>query len=271
VNEETLIEEDLFNQEEEENKECAVAVVEEKAVAQSQPKSSLTLMEQAMATGNVAIIEKMMDLQERNEKRDAEKAFTLAMVNFKKDLPEILKSSNVRYQKKDKSTVEYDHADLFEVSSKIGSSLSKYDLFHSWGIVSQEKEWINISCTLTHEMGHSKTESMGGPPDCSGGKNTIQGFASTKTYLERYLLMAITGCAAKNEDHDGNIQSTATINEEQQAIIEIELAKLPKEKQKGFLKFMKVCEVGEIKASDFKKAVNSIAASLASSLKSLKK
>ena len=44
---------------------------------------------------------------------------------------------------------------------------------------------------------------MGSPPDESGGKNYIQAFKSTKTYLERQTLEAICGVTEKGEDDDG--------------------------------------------------------------------
>lgn len=44
---------------------------------------------------------------------------------------------------------------------------------------------------------------MGGPPDTGGAKNAIQARASTKTYLERYTLKAITGLSEQNDDNDG--------------------------------------------------------------------
>lgn len=45
---------------------------------------------------------------------------------------------------------------------------------------------------------------MGGPPDAGGAKNAIQARASTKTYLERYTLKAITGLSEQEDDDDGN-------------------------------------------------------------------
>ena len=44
---------------------------------------------------------------------------------------------------------------------------------------------------------------MGGPPDTGGAKNAIQARASTKSYLERYTLKAITGLSEQDDDDDG--------------------------------------------------------------------
>ena len=62
---------------------------------------------------------------------------------------------------------------------------------------------MEITCTLSHEGGHSESVSMGGPPDTGPGRNAMQARGSTKTYLERYTLTAILGLAAQDADDDG--------------------------------------------------------------------
>jgi hypothetical protein len=52
--------------------------------------------------------------------------------------------------------------------------------------------------------------SFGGPPDAGGAKNAIQARASTKTYLERYTLLAILGLSSKDADADGGKGRDAT-------------------------------------------------------------
>ena len=59
---------------------------------------------------------------------------------------------------------------------------------------------------LRHVGGHEESVSMGGPPDNGGAKNAIQARASTKTYLERYTLKAITGLSEQDDDTDGNAE-----------------------------------------------------------------
>ena len=44
---------------------------------------------------------------------------------------------------------------------------------------------------------------MGGPPDSGGAKSAIQARASSKSYLERYTLLGITGLASSDGDKDG--------------------------------------------------------------------
>lgn len=83
-------------------------------------------------------------------------------------------------------------------------ALSRHGLSTAWKLTRDEKDWLEVTCTLKHVGGHSESVSMGGPPDAGGAKNALQARASTKSYLERYTLKAICGVAEGGDDGDGN-------------------------------------------------------------------
>jgi hypothetical protein len=64
-------------------------------------------------------------------------------------------------------------------------------------------EWIDITCVLTHRLGHTDSITLGGPPDDSGSKNASQEIQSTITFWERHTLLAITSTAQEGKDNDG--------------------------------------------------------------------
>ena len=96
------------------------------------------------------------------------------------------------------------YADLFDVVKAITPALSKHGLSHSWKLTKDEKDWMEITCFIRHNLGHSESVSMGAAPDAGPGRNAIQARGSAKSYLERYTLLAATGMAASDEDNDGN-------------------------------------------------------------------
>lgn len=148
-------------------------------------------------------LEKLMELQDRWEANAARKSFAVAMVEFKKTPPTIVKDGNVSYPGKgDKPATNFDHATLAEVVGKIAPELAKHGIHHDWTTV-QDSNGITVTCILTHVDGHQKMTSLSAPADTSGGKNTIQGIGSSKSYLERYTLLGITGLAAGGTDDDG--------------------------------------------------------------------
>ncbi|ACR29175.1 MULTISPECIES: ERF family protein [Burkholderia] len=147
-------------------------------------------------------IEKLMDLLDRNEARDARLAFVEAMAAFKKEPLDIFKRKQVEFQTRDGEWTRYKHAELSDITDVVGPAMAKYGLSFDWDI-HQSNGLITVDCVVTHVQGHFKKVTMSGAPDASGKKNAIQQAASTITYLQRYTLLAATGMSTKGEDDDG--------------------------------------------------------------------
>ena len=163
--------------------------------------SPAAMMMQAMAQGaDLAQIEKMMDLQDRWERKEAEKAYNAAFAAFKAEAVRIVKGRKVT----DGPLKGKEYAELHDVVDAVTPALSRHGLSTSWKLTRDEKDWLEVSCTLKHIGGHCEVVSMGGPPDAGGAKNQLQARASTKSYLERYTLKAICGVAEGGDDSDGN-------------------------------------------------------------------
>lgn len=163
--------------------------------------SPMGMMMAAMSKGaSLEQVEKMMDLQERYEKREAEKAYNAAFAAFKAEAVRIVKGRKVT----DGPLRGKEYAELHDVVDAVTPALSRHGLSTAWKLTRDEKDWLEVTCTLKHVGGHSESVSMGGPPDAGGAKNALQARASTKSYLERYTLKAICGVAEGGDDTDGN-------------------------------------------------------------------
>lgn len=177
------------------------------------------------ANGNMDVgkLKELLELQERWDATQAKKAYVQAMSKFKENPPEILKDKTVNYTAKG-GTVNYKHATLHNVTTKINQELSKHGLTASW-VTSQDNGSVKVTCKITHVMGHSEETCLSAPPDATGSKNVIQAIGSTVTYLQRYTLLALTGLATCGQDDDGkgaDQQTTKkpTKKEEQQKIVD---------------------------------------------------
>jgi hypothetical protein len=144
-------------------------------------------------------LERLMALQERWEANEARKAFNKAFAAFKAEAVEIVKGTTI----KDGPLKGKKHANLDDVVSAVTPKLSEHGLSAAWKLTTDEKDWMVVTCTLSHEAGHFESVSMGGMPDSGPGRNAIQARGSVKTYLERYTLTAILGLAARDADDDG--------------------------------------------------------------------
>jgi len=175
------------------------AVQQSRAVAASATPADLLRI--AVESGaDLDKLERLMALQTQWEAKEAKRAFDAAFSAFKAESVTIVKNKDVKEGPlKGKS-----YAELHDVVNAVTPALSRHGLSSSWKLTKDERDWMEVTCYLRHVNGHEESVSMGGPPDTGGAKNAIQARASTKTYLERYTLKAITGLSEQADDDDGN-------------------------------------------------------------------
>ena len=164
--------------------------------------SPADLIKSAIAGGaDLEKMEKLLDLQIRWEANEAKKAYNLAMAKFKK-IPIMIDQDKLVNYSTSKGTLNYTHASLGNVVSKITPELSNYGLSVSWK-QKQDGGKISVACIVSHEMGHSEQTSLSAGEDHSGAKNDIQSIGSTVKYLQRYTLLSLLGLATQEDENDG--------------------------------------------------------------------
>lgn len=174
--------------------------------------SSAGLLQLAVEKGaSIEALERLMALHERHEANEARKAYVVAMAEFKRSPPRILKTRKV-----DTGTFEYFHARLGDISDAVTPALAAVGLSFDWEVPDHGKNGITIECVITHELGHSKRVALTGPPDTGRGRNAMQAVASTTTYLSRYTLLLALGLATHDDD-DGRAGYAATQDDEPEA------------------------------------------------------
>ena len=201
-------------------------------------------------------IEKLMDLQDRWEANQARKAFTVAMTDFKKHVPDIIKDRLVDFTNREGKRTRYRHASLASVCDAVIEGLSTVGISHRWLL--EQAGAIKVTCILTHIAGHSESTALQASADESGNKNSIQAVASTVSYLQRYTLLSATGLATRDMDDDGRGHeegrlehtSPALVTPEQIAEIETMIKGVKADRQK-FLAYLRVEKLGQILACNF--------------------
>lgn len=100
--------------------------------------------------------------------------------------------------------IEYKHSSLGNMIETLNPVLAKHNLsfYHT---IEQTSAAMKVTCHLLHVHGHVQTSHMWGPADTTGAKNQLQGIGSTRTYLERYTLEAVTGTSSSTQDDDGHM------------------------------------------------------------------
>jgi hypothetical protein len=186
------------------NDQVLVAAPPTPAVEVTPPRADLALIAliSRAATDpavDIGKLQALLEVKKQWEADEARKAFAVAFTAFKAEGAQIMKNKLIT----DGPLRGKRYADLFAVVDTLIPVLVKHGLSHSWSIVRDEKDWIEVACILTHAQGHAERRTMGGPPDNGGAKNAIQARASSVSYLERYTFLAVVGMAASDQDTDG--------------------------------------------------------------------
>ncbi|MEI4473227.1 ERF family protein [Frigidibacter sp. MR17.24] len=156
----------------------------------------LGMIERAIEKGaDVTMIEKLMELQERNERNIGRRAFDQALAAAKAEFKPIRKSGKVSHGQ---GKTAFEHETLADIEAAISAPLARYGLHYRFR--TQQTDRICVTCIIAHKDGHSEEVMLTGAPDTSGAKNSIQAVGSTTTYLQRYTLKAALGLAAAADD-----------------------------------------------------------------------
>lgn len=230
------------------------AVVErmEREPAPPAAVTPMDLISRAVEQGaSIEMVQQLWALKKEMDAYEARKAFAEAFSAFKAEAVKVVRNREVA----DGPLRGKKYAELYSVIDAVTPALSRHGLSASWAITRDERDWIEVTCTIEHVLGHTRTVSQGGPPDAGGAKNAIQARVSTVTYLERHTLKAACGIAESGDDDDGRSAGAGgTITEDQAKQIEDLLTDV-KGNRDVFLKYFKVGSVGAIPATDFDRAV----------------
>jgi hypothetical protein len=149
----------------------------------------------------IGALERLFDLQVAWEKNEARKAYAKALAAMKATIPiEVFKRKKVDVP----GGAKFKHAELCDVVDAAVEAMGKFGFVHSWKPTAQTSEYLEITCIITHELGHKEETTLRSDYDSSNPKmSSLHRLGSTVTYLERYTLVAALGVAAKNIDDDG--------------------------------------------------------------------
>lgn len=209
---------------------------------------------------DVAVLERIVALQERISDRNARMSFVQAMAKFQAEVGPVPKTHAITVDRNGTKQVRSRFAPLHVIAEHIREPLARNGLSYSWDST-VTAEMVEIRCTLRHIDGHQETASFTCKvADASApGMSGVQVGGSARTYGERYSLVQALGLTTADEDTDGEEEPGAPVSEEQFN----ELAKLANEVKadlKKFCEFLGVESLREIPAARFGEAKNALEA-----------
>ena len=174
------------------------------------PTSVLNIIATSVAAGgtDVAVLEKMFDLYERDEARKAAKLFDAAMSEFQGTVKPIR-----RIKKADRFT----YAPIEEIIRTIQGDLSANGLSVRFDTKFESDGYITAYCTVSHVGGHKERSEFTCPVDKENKQriNVAQQQASANSYARRYALSNALNLVYSDEDDDGNAAGTQFLTTDQ--------------------------------------------------------
>lgn len=167
--------------------------------------SPASLIQLALEKGvDVALLEKLVDLQERVTERHARAAFVQALAAFRDECPPIMKTAeNSQFQvTRNGAKRAAKYAPLEEIDRTARPIAAKHGLVWTWD-TRIDGDLMHVSCRVIHAMGHSETTNVSMPYESKAGSSAQQKFGSAQTYGMRYSLIAALGLTTADEDVDG--------------------------------------------------------------------
>jgi hypothetical protein len=175
---------------------------------------------QADALDRVAVMERLIGIKEREDKKNAKLAFETAFAKMQSELPAITPDKEVKGRNGDRI---YDYASLPYIKSIIDPILQKkYGFSYYWSQADSpdgKMRTVFHLCNFGHERENFFQSEMLGSTTVI---NPVQAARGTESYQKRATLIDGVGLTILGEDKDGHLDPTDP--ELQKTLAEIEAA-----------------------------------------------
>lgn len=163
--------------------------------------SLLEVISKAARDPNVDIdkMERLLQMQERVEARQAEVAFADAFAQMQPLLPTITMNGQIVH----KGQVISEFSDWPNINKVVAPVLAEYGFSLSFKPADVDGKTA-VTAILRHRLGHSDSATLSLPTDTSGAKNAVQAVGSSLTYGKRYTGVLILNLTIEGEDDDGS-------------------------------------------------------------------
>ena len=187
-------------------------------------------------------LEKLVDLQERFEDREAERAFNAAMSEFQSLAPTIARNKEGAHKIK--------YAPLDDIMRAIQPALTETGLSVRFSTEFLDNgDYIKAICTVAHKKGHHEKSEIVVPVDAKQVANSSQKMGSANSYAKRYALSNALNLAYSESDDDA-YSLYETINEDQVIVLN-DLLKETNSNIGGFLKYAGAAKVEDISSAKY--------------------
>lgn len=204
-------------------------------------------------------LERLLEMQDKIMKKNAEMAFNSALVRLSGDLPRVVRKGAVEYEDKKGGGGKkeaFKFAKYEDIDEVLRPLLAREGFHPSFDTAPRPGDGGGaiITCTLMHVDGHSMKASVPVALDTSGGKNNIQAMGSTISYGQRYCLKMLLNIVTVGEDDDGKNSEKKIISKEDAEKARAMMKETNTEEAR-FLQYVKSDTVENISPENYEKGI----------------
>lgn len=172
-----------------------------KELAKTEKISVEEVLKQAIDKNvSVETMERLLAMRRELKQEAAKEAYDRAMAEFQSECPTIKKIKEVKNRN---GELLYSYAPIESIIQQVAPILKKYGFSYSFDTKTNGS--ISATCTVTHELGHSKDSTVSVPAGQGSIMSEAQKVASSITFAKRYAFCNAFGIMTGDEDDDNRI------------------------------------------------------------------
>lgn len=220
------------------------------------PPTVLEVIAQAACDPNVDVakMRELLAMQKEIVSEERRITYIGAMVRVQAKLPQFGKSARVVVKGVERSR----YAPIEAIDTISRPILSEEGFAVDYDVRPIDTKNVLVVCRISHQAGHFEERTMPLPVDFNDFRSGSQSAAASVTLGKRHLLKNHLNIVEKGVDTDGN--ATEKITEQQALDLKSAIESLKGNQMPAFLKYMEVEKVGDILATEYKKALTALEA-----------
>jgi hypothetical protein len=167
-----------------------------------QPDTVVSMFERAAKDKDVDAgkLEKLISLQERIMRVNAEAAFNRAFVAMVLEIPEVDRKGQIKNRE---GAIQSRYSRFEDIQRVVKPILKAHGFYMGFRSEWPAPGFVKVIGILTHVDGHSRESEFMALGDSSGNKNDIQALGSSVSYGRRYTTIDLLNITCKGVDDDG--------------------------------------------------------------------
>jgi len=195
-----------------------IAVAPHAISAAEMHREVMGFVDRAIADPNtdVAKLRALLDMGREVRAENAVALFNEAMFRVQAELQPMVRSKRVDLVDKDgKSKGSYNFLPLEDIDEDVRPLLIKNSMWQNFTTEPRQDGGLIMTSVVGHTAGHTQSAKLGLPLDTGPGRNNLQAYGSTCSYLRRYLTEMQFNIVRKGADDDGRMGGTKFIEQAQ--------------------------------------------------------